>query len=180
MTKRLSRGRPIDAKLLTGRAKEMIALFPLVVIAAAALVWRRHGEAEGRGSLWFAAWCAAGALFTLSFLAGLSIGVVGLPFAAGALLYVAWRSPHISEGFGSGAGIGATLLLVALLNRDYRPCPEEGLSLPASAPPGTSIECGGFDPTPWLLAGVVTAALARLGYGVASLRRRDRDEPKEP
>jgi hypothetical protein len=158
----------------------MIALYPLVVIAAAALVWRRRGEAGGHGWLWFAAWSAAGALFTFSFLAGLSIGLLVVPFAAGALLYVAWRSPHISEGLGSGAGIGATLLLVAFLNRDYRPCPEEGLSLPANAPPGASIECGGFDPTPWLLAGVVTVALALLGYGITSRRRRGRDEPEAP
>jgi len=157
----------------------VIVLYPLVVVGAVALVWRRHGERAGRGWLWFAAWCVAGALFLFSFLAGFSIGLFVLPFAAGALLYVAWRAPHISEGLGFVAGIGVTLLLVAFLSRDYRPCPEGALA-PGRRSAGTSIECGGFDPTPWLLAGVVTVALPLLGYGITSLGRRGRDGAKAP
>ena len=157
----------------------MIVLYPLVLLGAAALVWRGRAEAGGRGWLWFAAWGGAGALFTFSLLAGLSIGLLVLPFAACALASIAWRAPHLSEGLGFVAGIGATLMLVAFLNRDHRPCPEDGLSLPAGASP-TSFECGGLDPTPWLLAGVVTAALALVGYGIAALRRRGRDDaPRE-
>jgi hypothetical protein len=148
----------------------MIVLYPLVVIGAAALVWRRRGEIEGRGWLWFAAWCAAGALFTFSFLAGFSIGLFVLPFAAGALLYVAWRAPHISEGLGFVAGIGVTLLLIAFLSRDYKPCPEGGLYIPPDAPPGTSVECGGSDPAPWFIAGITVTAAATIAYAVISRR----------
>lgn len=150
----------------------MILLYPLVVAGAVAVLWRRRGAAEGRGWRWFAAWCAAGALFTFSFLTGLSIGLLVLPFAAAAVLFVAWRAPHVLETLGSVAGVGVTLLLVAFLSRDYRPCPEGGLSLPPDAPPGTSVECGGFDPAPWLLAGLMSLALPLLAYATASLRRR--------
>ena len=125
--------------------------------------------------MWFAAWCAAGALLTFSFLTGLSIGLFVFPLAAGALLYVAWHAPHFFEGLGSVAGVGAMLLVVAFLNRDYRPCREGGHSLPADAPAGSSVGCGGMDATPWLLAGLVTVGLPLLAYAINALRGRDRD-----
>ncbi len=147
----------------------MILLYPLVLVGVVAVFWRRRGEPEGREWLWFAAWCAAGAVFTFSFL---SIGLFVFPFAAAALLFVAWRAPHRWESLGSIAGIGVALLLGAFLSRDYRPCPEEGLTLRADAPPGASVECGGTDPAPWLAAGLAAFALPLLAYGVSSLRRR--------
>ncbi len=155
----------------------MIVLYPLVILGAVALVLRRRGEVVGgRGWSWFGAWCAAGMLFTFSFASGFSIGLFVLPLAAGALLYVAWRAPHLSEGLGFVAGLGAMLLVVALLNHDYRPCPEEGLSLPAGGS-ATSFECGGADPTPWLVAGVVIVAIPLLGYGLSAVSRGTRPRP---
>jgi hypothetical protein len=149
----------------------MILLYPLVAFAAGALILKRRGHREGRGWRWFAVWLAAGGVFTFSFLTGFSIGLFVLPFAAALLLYVAWRSPHVTEALGSVAGVGATLLLIALLSRDYKPCPEGGLYIPPDAPPGTSVECGGSDPTPWFVAGIAVAAAGIVAYAVAWMAR---------
>lgn len=150
----------------------MVLLYPLVLLAAAVLLWRRRGRLGGRGWAWFGAWSTAGALFAFSFLAGFSFGLLVLPFAAAALLFVASRAPHLSESLGFAAGVGATLLLIAFLNRDYRPCPQNGvLSSPPDAPPGTSVECGGFDPIPWLVTGLVVGALGVFAYVFASRMR---------
>jgi hypothetical protein len=50
---------------------------------------------------------------TFSFVTGFSIGLFILPIAAGALIWVALRSPHLREASGFAAGIAATALLVA-------------------------------------------------------------------
>ena len=152
----------------------MILLYPLLAFGAGAIVIRRRGHPEGRGWLWFAAWVAAGGVFTFSLLTGFSIGLFILPFAAALLLYVAWRSPHLAEAVGFVAGVGTTLLLVALLNRDYRPCPAGGLYIPPDAPTGTSVECGGFDPTPWFNAGITVTATAIVSYAIAWVVRQGR------
>ena len=144
----------------------MILLYPLVAFGAGAIVVWRRGQRDGRGWPWFAAWLAAGGVFAFSFLAGLSIGLLILPLAAALLLYVAWRSPHVVEALGFVAGVGATLLLTAVRSRDHTPCPEGGLYIPPGAP-GTSVECGGFDPAPWLVAGIAVTAAGIIAYAVA-------------
>jgi hypothetical protein len=145
----------------------MIVLYPAVVLAAAVIVWRgtrSRGDARRRGWRWFAAWAAAGAAITFSFLTGLSIGLFVLPAAAALLLWVARAAPRLAEAIGFVAGLGSMLVLVGLLNRDYTPCPAGGLSLPAGSPPGSSVSCGGLDPMPWLIAGLVVSAVAVVGY----------------
>jgi hypothetical protein len=92
---------------------KVILAWPLLVIVAAALAWRRHGELGGRGWWWFLAWSLAGFLMTFSFATGFSIGLFVLPVAAVALIWVALRSPHLREASGFVAGIAATALLVA-------------------------------------------------------------------
>jgi hypothetical protein len=92
---------------------EVILAWPLLVLVAAALAWRRHGKPGGRGWWWFLAWSLAGFLMTFSFVTGFSIGLFILPVAAGALIWVALRSPHLREASGFAAGVGATALLVA-------------------------------------------------------------------
>ena len=86
-----------------------------------------------------------------------------LPFALLLLWLVLHGSPRWAESLGLFEGVGFTLLLVAYLNWDYRPC---GRS-PAILQPVESYSCGGFDPHPWLFTGLAVAALAALGYGVA-------------
>ncbi len=150
----------------------MVVLFPAVVLAAAVVVWRgRRSRTASRheGWRWFAAWAAAGAAITFSFLAGFTVGLLILPAAAGLLLWVAYSAPGVKEATGFVAGVGTTLMLVAFLSRDYAPCPENGvLSLPAGSPPGASVSCGGVDPMPWLISGGALTVLPLLGY--AALR----------
>jgi len=143
----------------------MIVLYPLVVIAVGVILWRNRSAAADQGWAWFAAWSLAGALFTVSFLSGFSIGLFILPFAAATLIWVARRAPG-RETIGFLEGIGAVLLLIAFLNRDYNPCPPGGLTIPPGAPAGTTVSCGGVNPYPWLLVGLLVSACAVLAYGI--------------
>jgi hypothetical protein len=142
----------------------VILLYP-ILLAAAAIVMRRTKRAR-RGPAWFGLWTAAGVVFTFSLLTGFSIGLFVLPLAAALLLWVASRAPG-REAFGFAEGIGLMVLVVWFLNRDYTPCPPGGLTIPASAPPGTSVSCGGFDARPWLEVGLVITLLALVAYAAA-------------
>jgi hypothetical protein len=122
----------------------VILLYPLVVVAAV-VVWLRRDGVRPRGWRWFAAWAAAGALMSFSFVTGLSIGVLVLPFAAVLLLWTARTGAGPAEALGVLVGIGATLLVVALLNR------------------GST----GVDPRPWLVAGVLAAGSSLVVYALA-------------
>jgi hypothetical protein len=96
--------------------------------------------------------------------------VIPPPDCSSVLALGAGRAPG-REAIGFVEGVGVVLLTVWFLNRDYTPCPANGrLSIPASAPPGTSVSCGGFDARPWLLAGVLVSSLALAAYVVARQR----------
>jgi hypothetical protein len=94
----------------------MILAWPVICLIAGYVAWHRQGEAGGRGWSWYGAWVAAGFLMSFSLIAGFSIGLFILPFAAWALLWVARRSPHAVEASGFVTGIGATALLILVLN----------------------------------------------------------------
>lgn len=93
----------------------MILIYPLLLIGAAVLI-RRTGRRNRGGWSRFAAWAAAGALFTFSLLTGLSIGLFLLPLVV-ALLYLAIKSaPDFRASLGFGGGIGVTLLAIASIH----------------------------------------------------------------
>jgi hypothetical protein len=94
----------------------MILAWPLILLAAAALVWARHAQPGGHGRSWFLVWGLAGFLMSFSLIAGFSIGLFLLPVAAAVVLWAALRSPHLREASGFLAGVGATaVVLVALV-----------------------------------------------------------------
>jgi len=93
----------------------VIGIYPLLVIWAAVLIRRTKGRRHV-GWPGFAAWCAAGALFTFSLLTGFSIGLFLLPLVV-AGLYLAVRSaPDFRASLGFVAGIGVILLVLASIN----------------------------------------------------------------
>jgi hypothetical protein len=110
----------------------------------------------------FAAWAVAGGLLTFSLLSW--VGLFLLP-AALVACWLAGRSARSSlELLGAVAGAGLVCLGIAFGARDYSPCPPGG-SL--RVPPGeTSVSCGGFDPLPWLVAGLALVLVGALAYGV--------------
>lgn len=125
---------------------------------------------SGRAWGWFGAWAVAGGLMAFSFLAGFSVGLFTLPFAALAFWAVAAKSPDRSPAFGLVSGIGLLCLAIWALHRSDRPCPENGM---LSGTPGqVSVECGGVDPAPWLVAAVVLIALGALAFVAVRLRDR--------
>ena len=93
----------------------MIAIYPLLVIWAAVLIWRTKGS---RNAGWpgFAAWYAAGALFTFSLLTGLSIGLFLLPLVIAALYLTVRSAPDFRDSLGFLAGTGLILLVVASIH----------------------------------------------------------------
>src|SRR6266542_2551851 len=113
----------------------MILLYPLALIAAAVIVARKP-RAPG-GWPWFGAWASAGAVMTFSFLTGLSIGLLFLPAAAAAVIWIARRAPDALDAVGFVFGCGALIWSVGLLNSAY---------------------------VSWLVVGCVVSALALLPY----------------
>jgi hypothetical protein len=148
----------------------MILVFPIALLVCAVVFWRAHGRPEGRGPVWFGAWTGAGAAVTFCFLTGFSIGLLLLPLALVLLAFVARRSPQLPEAAGFVTGIGVTLLVVAFINRDYEPCPANGvLRLEAGR---ESVSCGGFDPHPWLYWGLAISVLGAIAYLAGATARR--------
>jgi len=121
---------------------------------------------RGRG---FAAWVVAGGLLTFSLLS--MLGLFLLPVAL-VVCWLAGRSTRSAlELLGAVAGAGLVCLGIAFGARDYNPCPPGG-SL--RVPPGeTSVSCGGFDPLPWLVAGLALVIAGALAYGIAHRAQAD-------
>jgi hypothetical protein len=115
----------------------------------------------------FVGWTAVGACGALGLAAAPSFGLVVLPFAVVAIAIAARTLRTWPEGLGAIAGVGVLLLVIALLNSDYRSCSEG----PVTAAAGdNSVSCGGLDPIPLLVVGVVLCFAAGIGY--AALNRR--------
>jgi hypothetical protein len=115
----------------------------------------------------FAGWVVAGGLLTFSVLSW--VGFFLLPAA----LVACWLAGRITRSsvdlLGALPGAGLVCLGIAFGARDYSPCPPGG-SL--RVPPGeTSVSCGGFDPLPWLVAGLALALAGALAYGIARRAR---------
>ena len=122
-----------------------------------------------RGWKAFVAWSLAGGLVVFSVITGLSIGVFVLPFAVAAVLVTATRASGWPEAIGVVAGAGVVSLVIAFRSRDYKPCPESGV---LTVPPGeTSIECGGFDPMPWLIGGIALVSVSVAAHVFVRARR---------
>jgi hypothetical protein len=62
------------------------------------------------------------------------------------------------------SGAGAVCLVIALLNRGTTPCTEQGHTL---SPGETEVGCGGLQPTPWLIAGLVRVSVGIVAYALA-------------
>ena len=141
----------------------ILALLQVIVFAAGLItlgVKVRPGAAAGRtGWRWFAAWAIAGFALAFGFAAAFSIvGLLVLPLAVVILIWVARRSPHFSEALGLVGGVGATLLLVAFLNRDSTSCPpgRSAPILPSRNSSGVLLRRSGSQP--WLTAGLIGTA----------------------
>lgn len=130
-------------------------LYPVLLVAAGVLVLARASAvAPSRRTRWhwFLAWCITGAVFSFSYVTGLSIGLLILPFAVVLLLLAAWYAPGPGEAlFGFITGIGVVLLLIAFIQRDG-----EWVS-----------------PAPFLLGGISACMLAVGGYVILREQRLD-------
>lgn len=117
----------------------------------------------------FAAWAFVGALFSFSVLGAASIGLFVFPVALLSLLVARWVLRVWPEIAGGLVGLAALILLVGISNLGSTPCPSSGSGMShGGGGPGTSSSCGGWDPVPWLVVGLV---LAGTGFGVYVLAR---------
>jgi hypothetical protein len=122
----------------------MILAYPVLLVAAGFVARDRSRVVGPRGWSGFTLWIAAGAVFTFSFLTGLSIGLLFLPLAAVMLFAAAWWSPHLAEAAGFVVGLGGLLVVVAAIGH-----------------PGAG----------WAVTGVAAAAV---GVAIAAAARRSR------
>lgn len=119
----------------------------------------------------FALWAGVGALFGLSGIAMPSVGLLVLVLAV-AVVALLWAGRHLQvwpdvAGFLPGAG--SLFLFVGLANLNSTPCPSSGSGFAGPGATGDISSCGGFDPLPWLLIGVVLTAT---GFALFLARRR--------
>src|SRR6266511_1018101 len=113
-----------------------------------------RSRARGTGWAWFAGWALAGALLVAGLVGSFGLLVVLMPVAAAMTGVLVWRSRLWPEASGAGAGIAALMLFVAYANRSYAPCPVEPSTvtrIPGYQPP----VCGGIEPLPWLILGIL-------------------------
>jgi hypothetical protein len=108
----------------------------------------------------FAGWVLVGALGGLTAIAIFSIGIFVAPIFVLAGVFVARRTQYPLDALGLVVGLGIPCLAVAFANRDSNPCVADSFN-----------SCGGFDPHPWLAAGltlVVAGASAYFALRLAS------------
>ena len=120
----------------------------------------------------FAEWALALAFLAFAVIGAASIGLLLLPFALLALALAARRNRAWPEALGGLTGIGSICLYVAYISRAYSPCPAGPTRIQVFA--GDHVErysCGGFEPMPWLTAGILLTAAGCVGYLVSRRRR---------
>lgn len=116
-----------------------------------------------------AAWALGFAFLTYAVLGAMSIGMLLLPAVILGLSLAGWHFRAWPEAAtGALLGSGAVLLAIGFLNLGTVPCPQAGTMTLA---PGQSWSCGGRDPTPWLVAGVVLIGVGILGHSAGRRRR---------
>jgi hypothetical protein len=114
---------------------------------------------------WFVVWTGVGAVLLFSILDLPGYGLLVAPIAIVAFAIALRKAPRLwPEVLGLVEGAGATCLLLAYLNRDYRPCPSGPIIL---GPGQSSFSCGGAPPQPWLIAGALLVTIAALAYLLA-------------
>jgi hypothetical protein len=119
----------------------------------------------------FAAWVFAGGLTAFAWLTGFSIGLFLLPFAVLTIWLVARKGRIWPEILGMVSGLGVIGLVIAAINREGDSCrttEENG---------GITITCGGIDPRPWLVGGLVLIAAGVLLFAFARRRGAATPEP---
>ncbi len=112
-------------------------------------------------------------MFALLSLAVVSIMSIGYLVLAGALILlriVRRRNRARPEAaIGGLVGTGATCLFIAYLHRNDSPCPPGPVHMVVHR--GDFGSCGGFDPTPWLVVGLVLAVSGIVAYPILTRSR---------
>ncbi len=127
-----------------------------------------HTETQHWGG--FAVWAGVGALFGLSGIAMPSFGLLVLVLTVAVVALRAGRHLQVlPDVAGFLPGAGSLSLFVGLANLNSTPCPSSGSGFAGPGATGPISSCGGFDPLPWLLIGVVLAAT---GFALFLARRR--------
>jgi hypothetical protein len=120
-------------------------------------------------------WSLAVGIVAIAVLSLPSLGLFLLPVALAACALAAIRNRAWPEGAsGVLVGTGVAGLLVGFLNLGYVPCSSGPMEL---APGESSYSCGGFDPRPWLVAGVLLLGGGLVAYFLLSRGEGSRTAP---
>ena len=120
------------------------------------------------GWLAFGLWAVPGIVVGLQVSA---IGVLLLPVGLVATILLAKFTRGWPEVLGIFEGIAAACLLVVAVNADYWTCPPSGEVITRTKDSVTVASCGGFNPWPWLIAGLIFAIGGAVAYAVAKRPR---------
>jgi hypothetical protein len=93
----------------------MILAYPALLLGTFVLMRTWSPRVAGPGWRGFALWAIAGALFTFSVLAGLSIGPLLLPLVVLALGVAVRSAPNVRPSLGFLVGAGAIVLALFVL-----------------------------------------------------------------
>ena len=111
---------------------------------------------------WFFAWAIAGVGAGLQVSA---IGILLLPLTLAWLYFLLRTSRATPEALGVLEGVAAVCFFVVAVNADYWTCPSSGEIVHNSGGSAVSIDsCGGLNPWPWLIVGLVLSVVAPLAY----------------
>ncbi len=135
----------------------VLALLALLAAVTFALAAERRPTTSppsvGRRSvIGFVSWAVPGFLATGALLTLMTIGLLLLPLAVVAVFFAARRFSIGIGTIGSIAGAGLAFVGIGIVNLGNRPCPAGPFVLAPGQLGG--VECGGAEPTPWLLAGL--------------------------
>ena len=116
-------------------------------------------------------WAVAFGLLALTLIGAMSIGLFVAPFAIVAMTLAVRRNHDWPEApLGGLLGVGGICVFIAYRNRGYVPCPSSETTIRLSPGEHYFASCGGFDPLPWLIVGLLLATAGLGGYLV--FRRR--------
>lgn len=121
---------------------------------------------------WFLAWALTAILLAVGVFGAFGVGILVLPVGAASALLLTVRAHRWPDSLGILAGLGLLAVSVSFLNRHFNRCPLEPPTV-TRQPGFRAPQCGGLNPFPWLIVGILLLVIAIASYSVLRMSRPD-------